>query len=56
MTTICQMLSVLSVLLQFEYSFVLWWLAVALTIISGADYIRRGFAILYAVDNGRNHR
>ena len=55
LTTVFQMLSVLSVLLQFRYSFVLWWLAASLTIISGADYIRRGFAILYAVDNGRNH-
>jgi cardiolipin synthase (CMP-forming) len=55
LTTTFQMLAVIAVLLQFAFSFVLWWTAAAFTVISGADYIRRGFAILYALDTTRNN-
>lgn len=55
LTTTFQMLSVIAVLLQWSYSFTLWWVAVFFTIISGADYIMRGFKILYALDNHRNN-
>lgn len=55
MTTILQMLAVIVVLLQFKFSFIFWWLAVIFTIISGADYVRKGFKTLYALDNHRNH-
>ncbi len=55
LTTSFQMLSVLCVLLQFKYSYILWWTAAIFTIISGIDYIMRGFKILYALDNSRNH-
>ena len=41
-------IAVLCVLLQFEVSPVAWWLAVIFTLISGGDYIRRGFKVLYA--------
>lgn len=54
LTTTFQMLSVIGVLLQWRYSFFLWWVAVIFTIISGTDYIMRGFKILYALDNHRN--
>ena len=54
-TTTFQMLAVLTVLLQIRIAFIFWWLAVIFTVISGLDYIRRGFAILYAVDNTRNN-
>lgn len=54
LTTFFQMFSVISVLLKFNLSYCLWWLAVAFTIISGIDYTIRGFKILYAVDNSRN--
>jgi CDP-diacylglycerol--glycerol-3-phosphate 3-phosphatidyltransferase len=55
LTTTFQMLAVISVLIALPFSFIFWWLAVALTILSGADYLRRGFSILYAVDNHRSN-
>lgn len=54
LTTSFQMLSVISVLLQLKFSYIFWSLAALFTLISGADYIRRGFKILYALDNHRN--
>ncbi|MDD2688532.1 MAG: CDP-alcohol phosphatidyltransferase family protein [Candidatus Omnitrophica bacterium] len=54
LTTTFQMSAVIAVLLQLYFSFVFWWLAVIFTIISGIDYIMRGFKILYAADNSRN--
>jgi len=54
LTTTFQMLSVVTVILQWEFSFLFWWIAVFFTIISGTDYIMRGFKILYALDNSRN--
>ena len=56
LTTTSQMSSVIAVLLQWHVSFIFWSAAVFFTVISGADYIMRGFKILYAVDNHRNHR
>jgi len=55
-TTTFQMFSVIAVLVQFKFAWCLWWIAVVFTIISGADYIKRGFKTLYALDNNRNHR
>lgn len=56
LTTTFQMASVIAVLLQWNLSYLVWWPAVFFTVISGFDYVRRGFAILYAVDNHRaNH-
>lgn len=55
LTTTFQMLAVISVLIALPFSFIFWWFAVALTILSGADYLRRGFSILYAVDNHRSN-
>ena len=46
-TTFLQMLSVILVLLQFKLSFIFWWLAVIFTVISGIDYIKKGFKTLY---------
>ena len=54
LTTTFQMLSVIAVLLQLRFSPVLWWVAVLLTVISGGDYLKRGFKTLYALDNSRN--
>ena len=53
LTTIFQMLSVVCVLLQWKYSALVWVIAAMLTVISGIDYVRRGFKILYATDNHR---
>lgn len=41
-TTFFQMISIVSILTQFVYSNILWNIAVALTIISGLDYLRIG--------------
>ena len=54
LTTTLQMLSVIAVLIQWRLGFILWWLAIIFTVLSGIDYIMRGFKILYAVDNSRN--
>ena len=54
LSTAFQMCAVIAVLLQFEVSFIFWWLAVIFTVVSGAGYIRKGFKILYALDNHRN--
>lgn len=53
LTTIFQMLSVVCVLLQWKHSSFIWVIAVIFTIISGIDYVKRGFKILYALDNHR---
>jgi len=55
-TTTFQMAAVIAVLLQLSFSYIFWWLAVAFTVISGVDYVRKGFKLLYAVDNSGNHR
>jgi len=53
LTTIFQMLSVVCVLLQWKLAMWIWWPAVIFTVISGIDYVKRGFKILYALDNRR---
>ena len=54
LTTTFQMVSVITVLMQWRISSLFWSIAVFFTIISGVDYIRRGFKILYGVDNSSN--
>ena len=54
LTTTFQMCSVIAVLLQLRFSPILWWVAVFFTLISGIDYVKRGFKTLYALDNSRN--
>lgn len=51
LTTIFQMSSAMAVLVQWRFSYILWWIAVFFTVISGIDYVMRGFKILYALDN-----
>ncbi|MBU3958319.1 MAG: CDP-alcohol phosphatidyltransferase family protein, partial [Candidatus Omnitrophica bacterium] len=55
LTTTFQMFSVIAVLMQLQYAYFFWSIAAFFTIISGADYISRGFKILYAVDNSKNN-
>ena len=45
-TTFFQMLTIVSILLQFELSCILWNATVILTIVSGLDYMRRGTRFL----------
>ena len=54
LTTIFQMAAVIAVLMSLSFSFIFWWPAVFFTIVSGIDYLRKGFGILYAADNVRN--
>ena len=42
MTTFFQMVTIVSILIQFKYSFVVWNIAVLFTIISGVDYVIKG--------------
>jgi len=41
-TTFFQMLTIVSILIHFRYSFVIWNIAVMLTVISGIDYVIKG--------------
>lgn len=54
LTTAFQMSSVIAVLLQLRLSPFFWWPAIFFTLVSGMDYVRRGFKTLYALDNIRN--
>lgn len=55
-STAFQMAAVISVLLQWSFSWCLWTAAALLTVVSGVDYIRRGVALVYAVDTLRNNQ
>lgn len=41
-TTFFQMITIISILVLFKYSYIIWNIAVGLTIISGIDYIIKG--------------
>lgn len=47
LTTAFQMLAVICVLIQWRSSFFIWSTAVFFTLISGMDYIHKGFKVLY---------
>jgi cardiolipin synthase len=49
-TTFFQMMTIVSVLVLFKYSYIVWNIAVALTVISGIDYLVKGSKLL-----GENH-
>ena len=49
-TTFFQMITIVSILVQFKYSFVVWNLAVLFTILSGVDYVVKGSRLF-----GENH-
>jgi len=55
LTTTFQMSSVIAVLLQWRFAYIFWSIAVFFTMVSGLDYIKRGFKTLYA-DNSRINR
>jgi cardiolipin synthase len=55
LTTTFQMFAVIAVLMQFNLAYIFWWLAVFFTLVSGIDYVMRGFKTLYAADNNRLH-
>lgn len=45
-TTFFQMMTIVAILLKFDYSFVVWNLTVILTMFSGVDYIVKGSRLL----------
>ena len=47
-TTFFQILCIFGILLQIPISFILWYLTVALTLISGVGYIKKGIKVLNA--------
>lgn len=49
-TTFFQMLTIISVLLQFQFSNIISIAAAIFTIFSGMDYIKKGFKVLYGHD------
>lgn len=49
-TTFFQMMTIVSILVHFKYSYIVWNIAVVLTLISGIDYIMKGTRLL-----GGNH-
>ena len=54
LTTFFQMITIVSIMLEFRLSFFIWWLAAIFSIISGIDYVRRGINTLNALDHGVN--
>ena len=54
LTTGFQMASVISVLTRCKFSNLVWSTAIFFTVISGIDYIRRGFKILYGPGGNYN--
>lgn len=54
LTTLFQMTSIMSVILDARLTPWLWKIAGALTLISGVDYIRRGIGVLSAADSRNN--
>lgn len=45
-TTFFQMITIVSILLKFDYSYIMWNIAVLLTVVSGVDYVVKGSRIL----------
>lgn len=46
LTTLFQMATIISVLLQWKFSYFFWSIAVLFTLLSGVDYIRKGSKLL----------
>lgn len=46
LTTFFQMATIAALILEIEWTPVIWWLAAAFTVISGIDYIRKGINLL----------
>lgn len=53
-TTFFQMMAIVTILLQFKYSYLVWNTAVIFTLISAVDYLRKGSMLLS--ENNTNHK
>lgn len=47
-STFFQMITILCLLLKFEFSYFLWYIAIIFTLISGIDYLRKGIVMFNA--------
>lgn len=54
-TTFFQMMTIVSILIQFKYSYYVWDIATILTVISGVDYMLKGSKTL-SENNSNNRR
>lgn len=45
-TTFFQMITIVSVLVRFDYSYIVWNVTIALTVVSGIDYVMKGSRVL----------
>jgi cardiolipin synthase len=52
-TTFFQMITIVCILVKFNYSFVVWNATIALTIVSGLDYIMKGSKLLSENNSSR---
>ena len=55
LSTVFQMVTVITVLLQLSLSRPIWCIAVFFTVVSGVDYIIKGFQLLYANNDHKNN-
>jgi len=54
-STFFQMITIVSVLLLFKYSYVLWYLAITFTIISGIGYLKKGIVMFNSQPQNKSH-
>jgi len=47
-TTFVEILAIISILLQWSFSFVVWYVMLFFIVISGIDYIRKGIKLINA--------
>ena len=55
-TAFFQIICVLGILLQLKFTFVFWYIAIAVTFISGLIYIRDGIKVINEADHGNTTR
>ncbi len=55
LTTFFQTLCIFGILLQFKFSFIIWYATAALTAISGFGYIRKGIKVLNVTNDSKNN-
>jgi cardiolipin synthase len=56
MTTFFQMMTIISLILEYKHSWLIWGIASIFTIISGVDYARKGINILNLDHGSTNHK
>ncbi len=55
LTTFFQTLCIIGILLQWQFSYFIWYATVALTAVSGFGYIRKGIKVLNVVNDNKNN-